>query len=192
MLTRGNRRLLFAALACGALLSACDDAPPAPTTGGPSAARKPAASKIAGLPPEMVSAVSAGRNATVVSVHFALRDTPAVNEALPMDIAIVPHQEFTSLRAHFEGRDGVALTTGENLEPLSNAASEKPIMHQLTLLPSREGVFILTASVETEGVEGNVTRIFSIPIIVAPVQAAPPPPPPAAAATSAPASQPTP
>lgn len=174
MSTRRNCTFLLAALTCGALLSACDDAPPAPATDASAAARKPVKPKIAGLPPEMVAAVSAGRNATVVSVHFALRDTPAMNEALPVDIAIVPHQEFTSLRAHFEGRDGVALTTGENLEPVSNSAIEKPILHQLILLPAREGVFILTASVETEGLEGNVTRVFSIPIIVAPAQASPP------------------
>jgi len=187
MPTRRNCTFLFAALACGALLAACDDAPPAPAAGS-SAARKPAGPKVAGLPPEMVAAVSSTRNATVVSVHFALRDTPAINEALPVDIAIVPHQDFTSLRAHFEGRDGIALTSGENLEPLSNAAIEKPVLHQLVLLPAREGVFILTASVETEGLEGNVTRIFSIPIIVAtqPASASPPAP------ASPPAAQPTP
>jgi hypothetical protein len=183
MLMSRNRTFLFAAFACGALLTACDDAPPAPAASG-TPTRK-SVPKVAGLPPEMVAAVSPGRNSTVVSVHFALRDTPAVSQALPVDIAIVPHQEFTSLRAHFEGYDGIALTTGENLEPVAGAALEKPIKHQLILLPAREGVFIVTASVETEGIDGNVTRIFSIPVIVAPVS---PPP----AAPNPPASPPSP
>ena len=184
MLMSRNRSFLFAAMACGALLTACDEAPPAPATSGTPAARKPGP-KVAGLPPEMVAAVSPGRNSTVVSVHFALRDTPAVNQALPVDIAIVPHQEFTSLRAHFEGYEGMPLTTGENLEPVPGASIEKPIKHQLILLPAREGVFIVTASVETEGIDGNVTRIFSIPVIVGPVS---PPP----AVTKPPASPPPP
>jgi hypothetical protein len=31
-------------------------------------------------------------------------------------------------------------------------------------------MFVVTSSVETEGDDGNVTRIFSIPIIVAPAK----------------------
>ena len=45
--------------------------------------------------------------------------------------------------------------------------AEKPLTHQLVLLPAKEGMFMVTATVETEGEEGNVSRIFSIPVIVA-------------------------
>jgi hypothetical protein len=40
------------------------------------------------------------------------------------------------------------------------------------LLAAREGVFMVTVVVETEGADGTVTRIFSIPVIVAPSAAA--------------------
>jgi hypothetical protein len=35
------------------------------------------------------------------------------------------------------------------------------------LLPKREGMFMVTSTVETDSAEGNITRIFSIPVIVA-------------------------
>ena len=39
-------------------------------------------------------------------------------------------------------------------------------------MPARAGVFVITASIETEGAEGMVSRVFSIPVIVAPTGAA--------------------
>jgi hypothetical protein len=52
------------------------------------------------------------------------------------------------------------------------------------LLPTKEGVFMVTSVVETDGADGNITRIFSIPVIVAadatPAPADAPAPPPAA------------
>jgi hypothetical protein len=62
---------------------------------------------------------------------------------------------------------------------LTNVESEKPLSHQLVLLPGQEGMFMVTASVETASEEGNITRIYSIPVIVA--AAASPAPPPAVA-----------
>ena len=166
MFTRGARGFVFAAVVCGGMLAACDNAPK-PTGGAVSSTAKPAP-KTAGLAPEMVAAVSAGRTATMLGVHFALRAPPVVNQALPIDIALVPHTDFTALRAHFESREGLVLISGDVFGPLADAATEKALTHQLVLMPSREGVFMITAVVETEGSEGTVTRVFSIPVIVAP------------------------
>jgi hypothetical protein len=156
------------ACAAGILLAACDDAPnvdaPATAQGVPKVS-KPAGSD---LPPDMVAAVSSTRNTSVVSVHFVLKGTPTVNKALPVDIAIVPHEGVTSLIAHFEARDGLALATGEVLELHPDPTPEKIIRHQLVLMPGREGVFMVTAIVETESSKGTISRIFSIPVIVAP------------------------
>src|SRR5687768_8778478 len=111
-----GRRFIALSVACAAalLLAACDDAP----TDQPSqtgAAAKPVKSAEVALPPEFVSAVSAGRNSSVISVHFVLRNSPTVNQPLPVDIAIVPHQSFTAVRAHFDSRDGVVVATGNEL-----------------------------------------------------------------------------
>lgn len=153
------------ALLCGALLTACDDAPE-------EQASKPAipraGSKVAGLPPDMVAAVSAGRSATMIGLHFAIGDLPVIDKPLPVEIAVVPHIPFSSVHVYFEARDGVALSTGKELGPLTDVLPEKPITHKLVLLPLHEGVYTITATVDTEGTEGSITRVFSIPVIIGP------------------------
>jgi hypothetical protein len=182
MFTTGTRALLFAAIICSGMLAACDDAPE--QNGNQTTSLKPsAAPKIAGLEPDMVAAVSAGRTADRLSVHFALRATPAVGHPLPIDIAIVPHRDFTALRAHFESRDGLPMTSGEVYGPHGDSPKEKALTHALLLQPAKEGLFMVTAIVETEGEDGTVTRVFSIPVIVSPPDTAP-------AAEPAPAAQP--
>jgi hypothetical protein len=165
-------------------LAGCGDPPPEQTT--PAASKPPATPKTSELGSHMVAAVSAGKNSTAISVHFSLDVSPTVSTPLPVQIAIVPHQEFDSVRAHFEVRDGLSLPVGEDFGPANDVDPEKPLSHQLVLLPAREGMFMVTVGVETTGKEGNVVRIFSIPVIVGPAQAAPAPAP-ASAPASAPA-----
>ncbi|MEO8020036.1 MAG: hypothetical protein ABI769_19690 [Pseudomonadota bacterium] len=159
------RAVALAALACAAMLAACDDAP---TQQGAPSSTKPnaAAPKVAQLSTQMVAAVSAGKTATAIGVHFALGSVPTVGKDLPVKIAIVPHRDFASLGAHFDSRDGLTLTTGENFGPVAAVDSESPLQHDLILLPQKEGVFMVTISVDTDGEDGNFTRIFTIPVIV--------------------------
>jgi hypothetical protein len=177
----GIRRALVLAVCAGAfLLSACGD--PAPQEpGGPKAnsARKPS---LAGLPPEMVAAVPAGRASTAISVHFALAKPPQVGQAFPVDIAIVPHEDFNAVSASFDGTEGLAVTVGATMDPVTDVKLESIVKHQLVLLPASEGVFVVSATVTTDSAEGTVSRVFSVPVIVAPAgteqpapAAAPPP-----------------
>jgi hypothetical protein len=153
-------------IACaGILLAGCDDGPPAdgaPVPKVPVKATKPENP----LPPDMVAAVSSTRNTHVVSVHFVLNGTSTVMKPLPVDIAIVPHEPVLSLNAHFEAHDGLALATGNVLERQADPRPGDIIKHQLVVLPAKEGVFMVTAIVETETGEGAVSRVFSIPVIV--------------------------
>lgn len=170
-----SRTRWIIACAAAALLAGCDDGPSADAPKQATASKASKASKPATpLPPEMVAAVSSTRNTDVVSVHFMLNGTPTVSKALPVDIAIVPHDTLTALNAHFEARDGLALATGNVLERLADPKPESVIKHQLVLLPGKEGVFMVTAIVETESSAGAVSRIFSIPVIVGPPDVAAP------------------
>ena len=99
----------------------------------------------------MVAAVSAGRTANVISVHFALRAPPTVNQALPVDIAIVPHQEFSSLSAHFEGQDGLTTDLRRRISgPRPTSKAKRHCRISWCCCPTREGMFMMTASVETD------------------------------------------
>lgn len=185
--SRPSFRCLSVACAAILWLCACEEAP-TDSTPQTAASQKPGKNAEGVLPPEFVSAVSASRNNSAISVHFALRDTPTASEALPVDIAIVPHQVFTAVRAHFDSRDGLEVATGNQLGTKSDPKPDKPIKHELVLMPGRHGVFVVSVVVETEGIDGTISRVFSIPVIVAP-QAGPAATPAAGEpATAAPAS----
>lgn len=167
------RRATIAALLAGAFAAGCGDPPPpkVPTT---TSSPEPVKAKLAELPPQMVAAVSAGKTSEMISVHFALRAPPAVGQPLPVDIAIVPHRPFTTIRALFEGPESLSLSTGKHFEHLKDVGSEVVLKHSLTMRPTQEGVFLVTAAVETEGEDGQLTRVYSIPVIVHPAAPAKP------------------
>jgi len=161
------RTLLLAMLASCALLPACEESTPGEGANGPPAGAASQAPKAVDLGAQMVAAVAPGSSAGVIGVHFALTKAPMLNEALPMDIAIVPHREFTSVAVHFFSQDGLTLVSGDVLGPVTDAKLEKPIKHQLVLMPAREGLYMISATVETTGADGTVSRVFSIPVVVA-------------------------
>jgi hypothetical protein len=153
-------------------LAACNDSAPEQSTGAKTTA--PAAKK-AMVSDNMVAAVSAGKTSTVIGVYFELGGAPSIDSALPVEIAILPRQDFTSLKARFYTQgDGLTLVSGDLLQPVNNAQAGSSIEHQLVLMPRKEGVFMLSVNIETEGAEGSVSRIFFIPVIVAPTSAATP------------------
>jgi hypothetical protein len=184
MIIRRYPASAFATLSCVCLLAGCGDAPtePAPTSAASKASAGP---RPPNLPADMVAAVSAGKTASSLGVHFALRGQPTVGVPLPVEIAVVPHQKFRIVRAQFQSNDGLTLTSGSTLEPTNNPAVEAVIKHNLVVLPQREGLLMVTSVVESEAEEGNVMRVFSIPVIVSPAPGTaaetPPSPPPAPA-----------
>jgi hypothetical protein len=66
------------------------------------------------------------------------------------------------------------------MEPVPDVKSETILKHQLVLLPTKEGVFMISATLETESpTEGTISRVFSLPMVVAAAEANPPAPTPA-------------
>jgi hypothetical protein len=170
----GNRSRYgwIVALAIGLPFAGCDDSAPEKSTGASSGATAAGAAKTprkATVNDNMVAAVSAGKSSTIVGVYFTLGNAPTIDTALPIDVAIVPHRDFTSLQARFYSQgDGLTLMSGDQLPPLANAKAESSLEHKLVLMPKKEGVYMVSVNLETEGSEGSVSRIFSIPVIVAP------------------------
>jgi hypothetical protein len=159
-------QLLTALFAC-ALVGACDNAPT--TTRKPaSTASTPATPRAEEVPADMVAAVPAGKTASGITVHFALRATPQVGQALPVDVAIVPRERFPSLRARFEPQAGLTVASGNALGPIPEVAADTPVNHRVELRVERDGLFMLTATVETEDSAGATTRVFYIPVMVNP------------------------
>lgn len=185
---RSSRTCWVVAWAAAVLLAGCDDGPTSDAPGPTESAATPVKPPPIKLPPEMVAAVSSTRNSAIVSVHFSLKGIPTVDSALPVDIAIVPHDAFLAVSAHFEAREGIVLVAGNSLDRQADPVPNKLINHQLVLLPKREGVFTVTAVIETVTGEGAVSRVFSIPVIVTLPGATPAAEPPAAPSVAPPAS----
>lgn len=162
-------------------LAACGD--PAPEkSAGAKAAPKAAGPARAKVDDNMVAAVPAGKSSTAVGVYFTLGNAPAIDSALPVDVAIIPHEDFVSVQARFNTQgDGLTLVSGDLLQPVANVKAESTLEHKVVLMPRKEGVYMVTVNLETESNTGSVSRIFSIPVIVAP---------PGGAAESAPAAPP--
>jgi hypothetical protein len=163
------RARLLAAVSAGVMLAACSDsAPEKPADSSAASTPKPAGPKPATAGAQMVAAVYAGKSANAVGVYFSLGNSPKVASALPVEIAVIAHEPFSSLQAHFESQAGLTIISGEDLPRLAEVKAESTIAHQLVLMPDRDGVFVVTVGVETEGKEGIVSRVFSIPVIVSP------------------------
>ena len=120
-----SRVLALSASALFAALAGCGDpAPEQPATSTlPKAVPKP---KLVALPSEMVAAVAAGKSANAISIHFALGGPPTVSTPLPVQIAIVPHRAFTTVRVHFESHDGLTIPMGSDFGPANDAEPDKP------------------------------------------------------------------
>jgi hypothetical protein len=157
-------RFLFALAVC-ALIGGCGESPESPGATNAPGPIQPAI-KTGQLPPEMVAAVAAGKTASAIGVHFALKSAPTVGQELQVDIALVPHQVFQSIRARFVPQEGMVISGGLDLAPQTGIKPEQIISHRLVLEPRREGIVMVTAAVETEGEEGSTVRVFSIPVIV--------------------------
>lgn len=151
-------------MATAALLAACSNGQESQGGANPTVTtRKPQAD---GLSPDMVAAVAAGKTASAISVHFSLGSVPAANHVLPVKVVIVPHQEFASVRATFQSREGITVISGDQILPIQKLKPEQMITHELVVMPAGEGVHLITVGVETEAAEGVTTRIFSIPVVV--------------------------
>jgi hypothetical protein len=163
-----SRAVVLVALTCALALVGCDNASETPAEGQTASAAKPSQSapKVAQLSADMVAAVSGGKSADWVGVHFALGAVPTVGKPLPVKIAIVPHQPFSSISVHFEPRDGLQMTAGENFGPVNDPKPETRLDHELMIVPTQEGVFMITVGVDTQGEDGNFMRIYTIPVIV--------------------------
>jgi hypothetical protein len=158
-------RVLLLAVLAAAFATACDDAPKAKPAAGGNTAAKPDKTG-AQVPPNMVSAVSSSKTAGLIGVHFALEAPPEVGKPVGVNLAIIPHSKFAGLRVLFETSPDLILATGDRFEAPADTKAETVFTHKLVVQPKQEGVFLISAAVETESEEGTLTRLYSIPIII--------------------------
>jgi hypothetical protein len=155
---------LFIALAA---LSSCSKAEH--TAGGGAHATRPAVNKGSDARAlelaDMVSAVGAGKASTDIDLRFALRERPLVGEPVDIDVALVPGRDLDQLYATFSASDGLEVTKGGRMPQIEHPEPGAPISHTVTIVPQRDGIFVVSATVLADSPTNSVSHLFSIPVI---------------------------
>jgi hypothetical protein len=122
---------------------------------------------------DMVSAVSAGKTSTDIDLRFALRERPLVGEPVDIDVALVPGLELDQIYATFSASDGLEVTKGGRMPQIEHPEPHAPISHTVTIVPQRDGIFFVSATVLADSPTNSVSHLFSIPVIAGAGIAAP-------------------
>jgi hypothetical protein len=120
------------------------------------------------ISPNLVSAASGARTGpATVQLRFELRDRPNVAQPLDIDVVILPASAtLDRLSGRVEAGDGLQLTEGAQIAPTDRPADGMPIRHSIRVLPTREGIFTVTAVVSLDAAGQSWSQTFSIPVIV--------------------------
>ena len=129
---------------------------------------------------DMVSGVTAGKQGELVDLKFELKSRPQVGEPLTIDVMVISRIASEQLRATFIANDGLSVSTANAPPEYQNVQANSMFRQQLIVVPKAEGVYYLNAVVMIRTATGDVSRTFSIPVLVGP----PPEEPESAAAQS--------
>jgi hypothetical protein len=169
-LTRMGSRKLALVLAAAAILAACGSHSPGDGPGSAPAAKtvaKKPANPLDELSRNMVSAVAATKPSMVpVQVKFELRGRPDVGQPVDIDLAIVPMSASVDrVSGKVEAEDGLELVEGGDIAASDRPTERVPIRHAVKVLPRREGIFTVRASLTVSASGVASTESYSMPLI---------------------------
>lgn len=144
------------------MLGACDRAPEAPAR-APATKAQPQKSPLSS---DMVSAVTGSKSAAAVDLKFALLSRPEPGRPLEIDLAVIPLDAAATIRVIVQNTDGIEITRGQEMVVPAGAEAGVPVIHRLTVVPARDGIFSLSAVALVDTDKSSVTRTFAIPVIV--------------------------
>ncbi len=168
-----NRRDLVVVTILAWSLTACSADPE------PNAGRTPAGSDSAGgkanapraadeATRNMVSGVTGGRQGELLDLKFELKSRPQVGEPLMIDVALIPRVASPTLRATYIATDGLAVRDSDVPAEYQNVQADSVYRQQLTVVPKENGVYYVNAVVTIQTDAGDLSRTFSIPVLVGP------------------------
>jgi hypothetical protein len=132
---------------------------------GKSAKDKKPAAVAADPTADMSAAVSAVKGPSPVTVKFQMPDRPQPGQPLAVEFVLIPDASVQSLAAKFEGDEGLAVVSGDQVPAVEKPAANVPIRHTVTVLPKSDGVYTVTATLTVATEEETKGRVYSIPLI---------------------------
>ena len=156
---------LLPLLGAGLLIGACGSAQKARLVlqGRPSGAATHNAGK--GGDTDMTAAVSTAKGNARVVIKFALRERPQVGKPTQLDLALVPQMALDHMVASFYAEDGLTLQAGGETASVDRPEPYATIQHTLTVVPQRNGIFSVSATVIADAGAESVARTYVIPLI---------------------------
>jgi hypothetical protein len=157
----------LAALTAVLSLTGCGSGSPAGGTaaapGKHSAKGSASADALAG----MVNGVApAGTATSSVQVKFQLEQRPEVAQPLNVDVVIVPvYGSLERISGRLSGDDGLDMVSGQEIRAIEKPVEGTPIHHSVQVLPKRDGVFTLTATLTVDSEGQSTSQSFSTPVI---------------------------
>lgn len=116
---------------------------------------------------DMVAAVTAAKAGPPVEMRFELREPPQPGQPLDVDVVVLPDVAgIERISGRFQSGDGFELIEGGELTPIEKPVAGTPIRHVLQLLPRKDGIFTVSATVSVDKSNETITRTFTIPVIV--------------------------
>jgi hypothetical protein len=162
---RSKHRVAMAWAAVGILLAACS--PPAPTTHGRAAkaAQARVSQDTSGLDPDLVNAVGIGKEPGPVELKFMIHQKLTPGQPGSVDVTLLPTSSIERLTVSFRPDDGLQVSAGAHVDAVDHPEPNVPISHTVTVVPDRDGIFNLTATVLIDTDTVSMARTFSIPLI---------------------------
>ena len=156
------------ALIFGGSLTACGSDPePEGKAVTPPSAPKPKPAVAAGADPtaKMARAVGNGKPGSAVDIKFDFKARPEAGTPVEVEVVLIPSAGVDAMDATFSGMDGITLA-GTLSASFTEVKSGQPYSHTISVLPSQNGVFYVTVTVNTQIGGATLGRTFSIPFVV--------------------------
>ncbi|HTV52273.1 MAG TPA: hypothetical protein VME21_13885 [Steroidobacteraceae bacterium] len=118
-----------------------------------------------GPDPDMVAAVASSKTSSRVVLKFAVRQRPRVGQPTEIDLALIPQMQLDRVVESFYAEDGLTLREGGSSITLDHPEAGTPIVHTLTVVPERDGIFYINATVLADNDTESVARTYTIPLI---------------------------
>jgi hypothetical protein len=83
-----------------------------------------------------------------------------------VDVVIVPvFGAVDRISGKFTADDGLEVLSGQDIPAAEKPAEGTPMHYSVRVLPKRDGVFTLTATLSVDAAGHTTTQIFSMPVI---------------------------
>jgi hypothetical protein len=128
---------------------------------------KKAASPADNLSPNLVTAVTTGKNgAALLQVRFELGARPEVGDPVDVDLVLVPAADnIDRIVGTVQGDDGLEVVSGETIPPAEKPVFGTPIHQSLKVRAKRDGIFTLSALITIDSGGQSLAPIYTMPII---------------------------